>query len=104
MSSAAKTRRFVESVSVERQCACGKTFTRNRESRITNCPSCRERAREQAVEDARQQRAERNRRAASTRDPALRCGECCAPLRTPAPLCGFCIVEMAEAEMVSVAA
>ncbi len=93
----AKTRRFVASVSVEKTCPCGATFTRNRESRALHCPACCE----GAADRVRRQRAARHRagaeaKAARERNSALTCGECRAPLLEPAARCGFCIAEMNE--------
>lgn len=94
--SAAMTRRFVASVSVERTCACGATFQRNTTSRADLCPACTQERAEQTRDRARERRAERNRLAAAAKAAqavagvSLKCDDCGIALRVAAKWCNWC--------------
>lgn len=104
MASAAKTRRFVASISAERTCACGVTFVRHATSRLNHCPACSQRVAEQAKKRAKEQRQERQRREAeakaareaelAARPEGLTCA-CGEVMATPAAMCGWC-AELAD--------
>lgn len=86
--SAAATRRFVASVSLDRTCACGETFTIRRHEHRILCMSC--------IADAAERAAQRleviaaRRAAAKELHAATHCDDCGTQLLTPAVLCGLC--------------
>lgn len=86
--SAAATRRFIASVSVDRTCVCGATFTvRKGEPRIL-CTLCTLFADARVSE--RRRVAEERKAARAAECAALTCDECGHRLLVPAALCGFC--------------
>lgn len=87
--SAAAVARFVASVSVDRTCACGATFTVRQGERRSLCMPCMEEAAERAAE-ARRVNAERIARAREKR-AAMTCDECGTRLLVPAAICGLCM-------------
>jgi RNase P subunit RPR2 len=86
--SAAATRRFVASVSVDRACVCGATFTVRKGATRVLCTLCTLFA-DAGVAERRRVQAEREAARAAER-AALTCDECGHRLLVPAALCGFC--------------